>query len=113
MHPGLSIPVSVVPSRAQRRAELIEPAEEDGLRRIPREQPEDETAAGTDDLDRHADERLGCPQHETSSGGSPDRDSPHWVVRFLSDPEPVHENHEFAGDRYDGSLLRILPATAR
>ena len=50
---------------------------------------------------------------EKASGGSPDRDSPHWVVRFLSDPEPVHENHEFAGDRYDGSLLRILPATAR
>jgi hypothetical protein len=42
----------------QRLAQLVEPAEEDGLPRIPGEQAKDETATRAHDLHRHQHERV-------------------------------------------------------
>ena len=52
MHPGLAIPVSDGRSALQRLTELVEPAQEDSLPRIPGEQPEDQPAARAHDLHR-------------------------------------------------------------
>ena len=58
MHPGLSIPVSAVDSRTQRRTQVIEAAEKNGLPGIPREQAEHEAAARAHDLHGNQDERV-------------------------------------------------------
>ena len=53
IHPGLAIPVADGRSAWQRLPQLVEPAQEDGLPRIPGEQPEDQPAARAHDLHRH------------------------------------------------------------
>src|SRR3989337_17388 len=58
VHPGLSIPVSTPPSAAQWLAQLVEPAEKDGLPRIPREQPKDEATTRAHHVDGNQHERL-------------------------------------------------------
>ena len=57
--PGLAIPVSGETwSASEWAAEAIDTAQEDGLPRIPRQQPEDNPATGANDLGRHEQERL-------------------------------------------------------